>query len=103
MILIVGYGNPIRGDDGVGQAVITEVEQWNLTNVRSLSIHQLTPAVAAEMAEVDTVIFVDAALEGDTVNIISLEALPSKYLKRNNEFIQPQLTMPNGLISRLIN
>ena len=72
MILIVGYGNPIRGDDGVGQAVITEVEQWNLTNVRSLSIHQLTPAVAAEMAEVDTVIFVDAALERDTVNIISL-------------------------------
>ena len=50
MILIVGYGNPIRVDDGVGQAVITEVEQWNLTNVRSLSIHQLTPAVAAEMA-----------------------------------------------------
>lgn len=77
MILIVGYGNPIRGDDGVGQAVITEVEQWNLTNVRSLSLHQLTPEVAAEMAEVDTVIFVDAALEGDTVNIISLEALPS--------------------------
>lgn len=46
MILIVGYGNPIRGDDGVGQAVITEVEQWNLTNVRSLSLHQLTPEVA---------------------------------------------------------
>ncbi|CAD5972526.1 hypothetical protein PCC9214_03916 [Planktothrix tepida] len=77
MILIIGYGNPIRGDDGIGQAVIAEVEQWNLANVRSQSLHQLTPEIAAEMAEVETVIFVDAGLEGDTVNIISLEPLPS--------------------------
>jgi hydrogenase maturation protease len=77
MILIVGYGNQIRGDDGIGQAVITELEQLNLMNVRSLSLHQLTPEVAAEMAEVDTVIFVDASLEGKTVNITSLEPLPS--------------------------
>ncbi|MBD2483794.1 hydrogenase maturation protease [Planktothrix sp. FACHB-1365] len=77
MILIIGYGNPIRGDDGIGQAVIAEVEQWNLANVRSQSLHQLTPEIAAEMAEVETVIFVDAGLEGDSVNITSLEPLPS--------------------------
>lgn len=77
MILIIGYGNPIRGDDGIGQAVIAEVEQWNLANVRSQSLHQLTPEMAAEMAEVETVIFVDAGLEGDSVNITSLEPLPS--------------------------
>ncbi|VXD24756.1 conserved hypothetical protein [Planktothrix serta PCC 8927] len=77
MILIIGYGNPIRGDDGIGQAVIAELEQWNLANVRSQSLHQLTPEIAAEMAEVDTVIFVDACLEGETVNLTSLEALPS--------------------------
>jgi len=77
MILILGYGNPIRGDDGIGQAVIAELEQWNLANVRSQSFHQLTPEVAAEMTEVDSVIFVDACLEGETVNITSLEPLPS--------------------------
>ena len=77
MILIIGYGNPIRGDNGIGQAVIAEVEQWNLAHLRSQSLHQLTPEIAAEMAEVETVIFVDAGLEGDTVNITSLEPLPS--------------------------
>ncbi|CAD5939074.1 Hydrogenase maturation protease [Planktothrix agardhii] len=80
MILIVGYGNPIRGDDGIGQAVITELEQLNLMNVRSLSLHQLTPEVAAEMAEVDTVIFVDASLEGKTVNITSLETFTLRFI-----------------------
>lgn len=77
MILIIGYGNPIRGDDGIGQAVIAEVEQWNLANVRSQSLHQLTPELSAEMAEVETVIFVDADLGGDHVNISAVEPLPS--------------------------
>jgi hydrogenase maturation protease len=58
--LIIGYGNTLRGDDGVGQAVADRVNAWNLKNVRSLSLHQLTPEIAATIAETETVIFVDA-------------------------------------------
>lgn len=58
--LIIGYGNTLRGDDGAGQRVADQVNDWHLDNVRSLSLHQLTPELAADIAEAETVIFIDA-------------------------------------------
>lgn len=57
--LVIGYGNSLRGDDGAGQRVAEQVENWHLDNVRSLALHQLTPELAADIAEAGTVIFVD--------------------------------------------
>lgn len=59
-ILVLGYGNLLRGDDGVGYRVAEAVDSWNLENVRSLSLHQLTPELAEEISCVKSVIFVDA-------------------------------------------
>jgi hydrogenase maturation protease len=59
-ILVIGYGNELRGDDGVGQKVARTVHKWGLPNVRSLAVHQLTPELAEELVKVDCVIFVDA-------------------------------------------
>lgn len=58
--LIVGYGNELRGDDGVGPQVATTVSDWQLPSVKSLSVQQLLPEIAADMARADYVIFVDA-------------------------------------------
>ncbi|WP_404784454.1 hydrogenase maturation protease [Altericista sp. CCNU0014] len=58
--LAIGYGNSLRGDDGVGPWVADRVAAWNLPDVRSLSVHQLTPELAAEMAEAEVVFFIDA-------------------------------------------
>ncbi len=58
--LVIGYGNSLRGDDGAGQRVAELVNDWQLDRVRSLSLHQLTPELAADIAEAETVIFVDA-------------------------------------------
>ncbi len=80
-VLILGYGNPIRGDDGIGQAVATQVETWNLPNVRSLALHQLTPELAETLSQVDMAIFVDASLEGETVKVSALEPVNSTELK----------------------
>jgi hydrogenase maturation protease len=60
MILILGYGNTLRSDDGAGQRVAETIAGWNLAHVRSLSLHQLTPEIAADIAAAETVIFVDA-------------------------------------------
>ncbi len=65
--LIIGFGNTLRGDDGVGPQVAEAIAQWQLTNVRSRSVHQLTPELAAEIAQAQTVIFVDATVQGETV------------------------------------
>lgn len=59
-ILIIGYGNTLRGDDGVGYKIAEIIEQWNFDNITSFAIHQLTPDLADNIAKVDTVIFIDA-------------------------------------------
>jgi hydrogenase maturation protease len=58
--LVIGYGNTLRGDDGVGFRVAEAVQTWALPDVEAYPCHQLTPELAAAMAEVDRVIFVDA-------------------------------------------
>jgi hydrogenase maturation protease len=60
--LVIGYGNTLRCDDGAGQIVAHEIATWQLPKVRSLAVHQLTPELAEDIANVDTVIFVDAVI-----------------------------------------
>lgn len=59
-ILIIGYGNTLRSDDGAGQRVAELVAEWKLPNVRSLPVHQLTPELAEPISQAELVIFVDA-------------------------------------------
>ena len=67
--LVIGYGNSLRSDDGIGVRVAEIVADWYLPEVRSLCLPQLTPELAADLAKVDLVIFVDACqtLDSDTV------------------------------------
>lgn len=62
--LILAYGNPLRGDDGVGwQAAILLARELK-DRVRVLARHQLTPELAEPMSQVERVIFIDAACGG---------------------------------------
>jgi hydrogenase maturation protease len=60
--LVIGYGNTLRSDDGAGQIVANQIASWCLPRVRSLAVHQLTPELAEDIANADTVIFVDAVI-----------------------------------------
>lgn len=62
-LLVIGYGNELRGDDGVGPRVARAVAEWNRPDIRGLAVHQLTPELAAELAKAECVIFVDAAVD----------------------------------------
>jgi hydrogenase maturation protease len=59
-ILVIGYGNDLRSDDGIGQHIAKVVSQWNQVGVRSLWVHQLTPELASDITTAKLVIFVDA-------------------------------------------
>lgn len=72
-VLVIGYGNPLRGDDGIGPAVAAEVAALNLPGVRVMVVHQLTPELAADLAEVRLAVFVDAAAGGEPVAAVRLE------------------------------
>jgi hydrogenase maturation protease len=68
-ILIICYGNPLRGDDGLGwhaaerlRAIVRHPE------VEILALHQLTPELMEAISRTDRVIFIDAcegALPGE--------------------------------------
>ncbi|WP_239121578.1 MULTISPECIES: hydrogenase maturation protease [Spirulina sp. CCY15215] len=66
--LAIGYGNTLRGDDGAGQAVAEAIAALSLPEVRVRSLHQLTPDLAADIAEVDRVFFIDAILWGEEIS-----------------------------------
>lgn len=61
-LLVVGYGNTLRGDDGVGPRVAEIIAGLHLPGVRTLICQQLSPEHAAPISRADTVIFVDAAV-----------------------------------------
>jgi hydrogenase maturation protease len=64
--LIIGYGNTLRSDDGVGLRVAEGVASLNLPGVRTLTCQQLSPEYADSISHADTVVFVDAAVDAPT-------------------------------------
>jgi hydrogenase maturation protease len=58
--LVIGVGNPLRADDGVGPFVAGAVAAWQAPGVRALAVHQLLPEHAAELSGVGRLIVVDA-------------------------------------------
>ena len=56
-MLIIGYGNPLRGDDGVGPAAACRLRALGFD---ALCVHQLTPELAEAVAAAPEVIFLDA-------------------------------------------
>ena len=61
-LLVVGYGNSLRRDDGVGPRVAEAIEVLQLPGVRTLVCQLLTPEFADPIARARRVIFVDAEM-----------------------------------------
>jgi hydrogenase maturation protease len=74
-ILVLGYGNPLRGDDAVGPQIAQAVALWALPGVRTLALHQLTPELAAVLAEVRYVLFVDGYRTDATAATVELRVI----------------------------
>ena len=64
-VLVIGYGNPARGDDGLGPALAAAVEKARPSGVDVDSDYQLTVEDAADAAQHDVVVFADADQAGD--------------------------------------
>ena len=92
MVLIVGYGNPLREDDGVGWRVVEEIERqkaegrgqngsqssiFNHQSIVVIACHQLMPELAETISQAERVIFVDAA-EGTPPGAIGVQTVVAK-------------------------
>lgn len=63
--LILGYGNPLRSDDGFGWKAATALEQeLSGPDVKVIAAQQLTPELAEAVAASSRVLFLDASHQG---------------------------------------
>jgi hydrogenase maturation protease len=63
-ILVIGYGNEGRCDDGLGPAVAAALAELDLPGLTVESAYQLNVEDAATVAEHDVVLFADASVNG---------------------------------------
>ncbi|MCU7549137.1 hydrogenase maturation protease [Chitinophagaceae bacterium LB-8] len=64
-IAIVGVGNIIRSDDGLGSFVCCMIEELDVPGVKTLTVHQLNTDIIEELLAYKHVLIVDASLYGD--------------------------------------
>lgn len=80
MVLVIGYGNPLRSDDGVGQAVVEQLEAGRRSpSLETLACHQLLPEHCEPVSLAERVIFVDAAAgqSPGAIEIREITAVPN--------------------------
>jgi hydrogenase maturation protease len=78
-VVILGYGNPLRGDDAVGWLAATELRS-RLTDcdVRVVATHQLNPEHAELLAEADLAVFIDASAETPAGTLTQTQIYPAQ-------------------------
>src|SRR5689334_9578803 len=68
-VLVIGYGNTLRGDDGVGPEVARILAECELPFVETRQATQLMPEFAEQVANAEAVIFVDANAEANASSV----------------------------------
>jgi hydrogenase maturation protease len=109
MILVIGYGNTLRGDDGIGPYLARKLaERIHRKDVEFLCCQQLMPELIVPVSEADLVIFIDAreggipgcfesqVVEPETVeSAFSHQASPASLLAAAQELFG---TSPRGIL-----
>jgi hydrogenase maturation protease len=88
---VIGYGNPLRGDDGAGY-VAAEDLRARLTNpaVEIVSEQQLLPEMMQAIAEAKLVIFIDASVSGRAGKYHRLPLRPAPACGRFTHHATPE-------------
>ena len=60
---VIGVGNTLCSDDGVGIFICTELEKTNIQGLSVFTTHQLHIELVEELKEFDTIIIVDAGIK----------------------------------------
>lgn len=59
-VLVIGYGNTLRGDDALGWHVADRLRKSPPPDTEVIASHQLTPEMAEAISEAGRVVFIDA-------------------------------------------
>ncbi|MEM7770553.1 MAG: hydrogenase expression protein HypE [Cyanobacteria bacterium P01_A01_bin.37] len=78
--IVIGYGNPHKGDEAIGTEVISQLSALEIPNLEVHSVPQLTPELSGKLATPDYAVFVHACEfnNGNPVKLTALEAYGSE-------------------------
>lgn len=74
--LVVGIGNPLRSDDGVGSHIVQKLQEKHLPGVKTLVCQQLNIELLEEVSKFNKVLMVDASFLGEGMSL--RKVTPSK-------------------------
>ena len=63
-VVVLGWGNESRGDDGLGPALLRRIEALGRRDVRAIEDYQLQIEHALDLDEAELALFIDAARAG---------------------------------------
>ena len=87
-VLVIGYGNTLRGDDAAGVKAAELIAKRH-PGIVCVCLHQLVPELAEQIAESDIVIFIDAQ-QGITQPNARLIAPDIETDQPRTHFISPE-------------
>jgi hydrogenase maturation protease len=88
-ILVIGIGNPSRGDDALGPLLVERLQALDLPDVELLTDFQLQVEYVLDLQGRDTVIFVDAAASGPAPYTFSATG-PAEDSSYSSHALSPQ-------------
>ena len=91
-VLVLGYGNPGRQDDGLGPAAVAEIERFGWPNLRAFDNYQLNIEDAMDVAAHDVVWFVDAAKTGPEPYAIH-DVSPASAIEFTSHIVRPEVIL----------
>ena len=65
--LVIGYGNTLRKDDGVGVWIAEKIESLSLRDVDVRTCHQLHLELLPDLIQYRNIVLVDASADGEAV------------------------------------
>jgi len=93
-VLIVGFGNPLRSDDGLGWHVAQELSRTLARDdVQVIATQQLAPELAEVASHAELVMFVDAAHNGKPGNLTCEPVTPAASSNRFTHELSPGIIL----------
>ncbi|NQT88497.1 hydrogenase maturation protease [bacterium] len=93
-VLLIGFGNPGRLDDGLGPALAEAIQQRNLPGATVEADYQLTVEDAADVAKYDIVLFADADVGGpEPFWMKRIEGGPDATLGFSSHSVEPKAVL----------
>ena len=89
-MLIIGFGNPLRGDDAFGLRAAERIGD-------AIAVHQLTPELMDPIARATRVLFLDATSEGIPGEIRRRPVEPSRLAGAFTHHATPEALLAGAL------